>query len=1703
MANSIGCSKGQNKTRLVDPNNFNGHNSITNVPVSLEDLTISVELTTTKKARTLLTTSKAGISTSQSTDQVTVRFLEGSVVGGKKVFTTKFTDLTTTFDDYNDGENLGITGIDIDFNSQHAPMITMHFVDVRGSAIFQHEDRIASDHNKYSVFFQLPYPLYELTIKGYYGQPVKYCLHMTKFTSRFNSQTGNFEITGSFIGYSYAMLSDMLLGYLKAIEYTSLGADYYTQLKKATPTLLTLNELIVAISNINQQSKKILSNDKDYQQLQLGDTKLEQLSHIEGLIETLGQTIDIQNDLTAYPFIISAPDDLTNSIPSGIVNSPILGLNDANSKTLTDYTTQIKDYIEKTYNSNNYVTLNSDDFKITKMVSNTVTLSDLAAQTVKGIDSDTQIALYSYLNSSSSGYKFDKNYSFYVYDNRAKYTKIQDARNKINTQEQVLKTELANTLKLNIKQGLGFDPTVRSIINVFTTAVEVMLYVLFEVSKKADDPSNTARINELKSVFKTVDNSDITTKATAQTGTNLTPKFYAWPDYRKADQKLGYQEQYLGLADGLKNPTNIPELDFIDNLFNAFMIQGAKAKNFEALLINGTKNWFPVSPLDTRLFVPTSPYKRISGINKDEIVLLVMLRAALFLGYTNSSLTSTEITNMAGVEADAIIANITSPNVLQALANYSESNFLQAAGNINGVKTLVLGEIYGFLNNWYYNYITLTTGTNSLPMKIIPIDSDFQGNWDSSPVNLVDERDIKGKTFVTNYNTSNLLDINNVPILKPDDGGKYIEILSYDEYNNTSTLFDLVSDNSANQSSFKLVDLQNTPADLQNKSNIGFNAMGGRYGIQEFSTLDFGNDITTKSYRFVFYQDGHLGNKTYNKSNGLGLIRGIDGNGGIIQSTTPFDLSVSFRTIPVIGDFSNIIDGESNYSSQNQNSGRFSANTHRQYGNNLILAGKAENSDTTVTYPFVNFNVYYKIGGSNAGTVNPQNNNLGSMAPVSLFGSRLYIEQTDDRAKALLFLHTFPWRGLTENTASKTAIFDINEIINTFGERGGFVSTPKIWAAFIGGMLWRNSNTTDPILFYAGNTTNTGESFIPSFANDTPIFNYPNTSQYLSFVKLYSDMLSTPMSFSNTRSVFDPNYYLAIDNVLLGLPAQAKNEFIRIFNDFVSNEWVDIKTEMEIFNGTSASWKTTYDSVINSVFTGATGDKMLNIASIAGPYTNTNSYTVFSPITEDPNFKYNYALEIKDGSTAANLLIDLFVNNQVIISNSTYKIWKYDLAYRDDPRGVIKFAKSDMKLYVDTIINKLSGSKQVASTQAQKKQEQQNLFGTSDENLIKLTLYKTCKNIYDKWIGGASSSDNIIFRCGGRNDVDTALAVNRGLTTPKLIDSFRFVTRSFRDIGDELAINPIPVLHNLQNNPNTSFYDAVTSLLSSNYFNFTALPSFINYRDPNILESVFAPIPNAHAEVISNSKVSGNSCGPSFVCVYVGESSKHLDFNDSQYTNDGFDVRCINGTLNGLPDDFNTTLQPYEDAVPFFAVNYGQQNQNIFKDISLDQSEFGETAESLHIIDDISRKGAETNRTLAGQNIFNVYSVRSYKVEIEMLGNAMIQPMMYFQLNNIPMFHGAYMITRVKHSIRPNHMSTHFSGVRIRKPETKIFDSGDLFMSILDTIDAVNITPSKTIIFGGQTNRIPNSSSVSDLQDKINTGVFSNYTNIKFTDYGN
>ena len=50
-----------------------------------------------------------------------------------------------------------------------------------------------------------------------------------------------------------------------------------------------------------------------------------------------------------------------------------------------------------------------------------------------------------------------------------------------------------------------------------------------------------------------------------------------------------------------------------------------------------------------------------------------------------------------------------------------------------------------------------------------------------------------------------------------------------------------------------------------------------------------------------------------------------------------------------------------------------------------------------------------------------------------------------------------------------------------------------------------------------------------------------------------------------------------------------------------------------------------------------------------------------------------------------------------------------------------------------------------------------------------------------------------------------------------------------------------------------------------------------------------------------------------------------------------------------------------------------------------------------------------------------------------MMGCANIMPLMYFQLNNIPMFRGLYLIINVSHSIKAGDMTTTFTGVRVSR----------------------------------------------------------------------
>jgi N-acetylmuramoyl-L-alanine amidase len=123
-----------------------------------------------------------------------------------------------------------------------------------------------------------------------------------------------------------------------------------------------------------------------------------------------------------------------------------------------------------------------------------------------------------------------------------------------------------------------------------------------------------------------------------------------------------------------------------------------------------------------------------------------------------------------------------------------------------------------------------------------------------------------------------------------------------------------------------------------------------------------------------------------------------------------------------------------------------------------------------------------------------------------------------------------------------------------------------------------------------------------------------------------------------------------------------------------------------------------------------------------------------------------------------------------------------------------------------------------------------------------------------------------------------------------------------------------------------------------------------------------------------------------------------------------------------------------------------------------------------------------SNPVPISQNLFTTYEQRSYTCKVTMLGDAMIQPTQYFMLENIPMFAGLYLITKVNHSIagETNSMTTDFEGVRLPKePRPFVTKPYDVYAkSFLDisTIDPVFETSSRG-----------NTSSGSNLEKKNRT----------------
>ena len=769
------------------------------------------------------------------------------------------------------------------------------------------------------------------------------------------------------------------------------------------------------------------------------------------------------------------------------------------------------------------------------------------------------------------------------------------------------------------------------------------------------------------------------------------------------------------------------------------------------------------------------------------------------------------------------------------------------------------------------------------------------------------------------------------------------------------------------------------------------------------------------------------------------------------------------------------------------------------YMKNKKLIASNKKFNTNIYLPFIE----YGATSFEADKLSTKYDNTGDMT-ISLFGSYFYYLQTTDEAKALLFLHTIPWQGVKTfgNDISEFLMFDkhkdwvnksehkggfkhkevdidsnkvtrVLSIKTLFQGNGGFIHAPKAWVLFIGGILWRFEKEFDPIKFVRKNGNFNDEIKYTSIRLRPSKESYMYMVSSLSLNNSYAERNPWGMFFGNDKEGDQNNNYVTIDKTLRNLPKQVKNEFINYFSDWVNSEdgFQLIKKDLELFDsnlydGNRDKWFNDYDKLNKELKT--SGDKSYITLSVLNGVFGENVVNNYEMIAPSPDLRGNYNTIFRPNTTVMDSIVSLLIT-PTIIQNVNPNIWHYDYydsindtnealyaGYEENsPSKAIRVRADKFRSFLFGFYERLFKENekfQKEDIQSEDDQTEQEIFGTSDDKTIKLQIYRKLSAINDKWLNG-SAGTSIFSQCGGGVN-EAHLKVGKKFRTTAtdttLIDTFRFVDRSFTDIGDKFYIDINQVNNLIRGNYNQSFFDVANKILADNNFNFIPLPNFVNFNDANELEQVFS----AYSY---NDIVNFTGTGPSFLCTYVGQTSTNLDLgDDSAYPDDGLSFNLNSDGSVVIPEkaeDFKEVaiIENGDMNVPVFAVNYGQQNQNYFKNVKLDQREFAETMESLEIIEDISQTGDKSKPTYAGNNLFSVYQTRSYSAEIEMMGSAMIQPMMYFQLNNIPMFRGAYLIYKVNHKITPHNMVTTFKGNRVKKPKTPLLDKATMYMNLVGT----------------------------------------------------
>ena len=1553
------------------------------------------------------------------------------------------------------GQSFGMSSVSIEVKGTNfIPQVTIEFIDVRGKTLFE-----SPENSPYKAFFHQPWPIFYLTVKGYYGKAIRYRLHLTSFNTAYDDTNGNFVVSTKFVGSTYAYLNDIPLTgilnapYMYGLERTEQSGvnektgEYEVKLSKTSKGYLTLKsiyqelrrkKLIDFPPNVNPTLRELIVIAKRLDQLLENEIFSEVVDmRVFAAIKEFEENINkLYNSVKAWKGRYLAGDYIENE-----------ETNDTNQKEKIRYFFLIK-------------TENNSLENVTGEKSGTLEqILKVGLEKINKGQSFTKEMLKRDTTFNKSRLSINtsnpiQDIQNYIKQEEGKWTisinklltDILDINKafleeKVKFQDKV--EEEMNKIISDPTKGIGFKPTIRNIFAVILANADVYIRLMRDVHLQAYN-NREERKKRLRGFDEETPNSD---------------SIYPWPEVKKQSDGNSKVIAYPGDQDlvkklGSDDYSLWPEVGFVEEYIRTSMkindTLAEKEKTFDTVSFSfadsnaDEKSTSKISTTTTIFNTP--PY---SDKNLPAVLYEIFERAQMVTLYdtydttTINELASLEFNNLQNsIEEDFFIVDILKDNVN---TNQKLIDYLQGFSPF---------ERYPY----YKDSISTTPYINDISNTSFKIESNIgsttktqqSGLYPKLQGNLKNYRSEEYRTKIYPFNSDTYLGYINKPSLTVND-------LSMDDYLTVDTTNGFIV----------------SPIDPKNWVNTNYNEdlFSQKFGVDGNNEVN----ILNTPYFHKTLNEEFLNTRTKGKYKGSAylLLNSLPfhelhdklNTGDVRMSNLfrevgathfiPYHLilkwgSMYHRYKTFVLEGTDILDGMElpinggNYfdNSQGQsfsgvtNTSQTSVGIHPTYEqyfhqivndythfdgtptsydsaiNNLVLYRKSINSGNLNFYSSFVDNSRFTFSDKrftllpSHGGLTPRDTYLG-FNDSEQFNFRSVWE--DDQNEFVVTGKTRPTYNqyFDEMGANNKKVIDL---IGTF--------SPKILQEF-----------EDIFLNFASQKVSSYEDYKQ----------FPNV-KYDNFQDLLKDLVSVEKKDTDDLS------YDKISTLISSLKTRQKEKFKRITNDILSGS--------------------------NLLKVTISNPKELDLNALRGYYgdTDTFNYGSYSPSQLINNSKY---IELYVGEDIDNYYRDFFIISDIELSESNVLKFRSLIqiygGYRKSggtntktdfgtyiAQNIVGPSQSRQRQFMTVMIRRFPSLKRV-------KDQNDNLrtLGGFNDDPLKLETYNNFKVFNDRWTSGNSIGQRL------------------------LLEEFLFLDKANRDIGDTFFMD-LKRLIGLGDykNQTLELYGVISLLLARTNVDLRALPAYVNFYGNDSSSARVKPSSTIANTVFGKFlDVDLEYSTPKMLLQYVGNTSKHLNLvtidKEYKYLNDGFNMEdtTSNPLLVTNPRYFENENLSKSNKVVAFEVSFGDQNQGIFKGISLDQSQFRNTFESNLAIERLARSEAGSGAAQVDIGLFDIYRARSYECTVNAMGNVMIQPTMYFQLKNVPLFEGAYWIMEVQHNIQNNNVMTSFKGVRIPKdslPDPKESFTATyrvLFDKIMNAATARNkiagTTSTEEIIRGG------------------------------------